>query len=237
MKPKRLPELRENDIARFWAKVDQRGVDECWSWLGTTKPPDNRGAFIIERAYENLKRNLYAPRISYALHYGCDPYPDYVLHNCDNANCVNPHHLRLGDTEDNSADSIAAGTQVCGERCHTTKLTNANVKKIKIALMNNTSVEDLARDYKVDSRAIRRIREGVTWKHVEVSGFCPFQWRRLSEVDVKAIKLALLRGELLRKIAQRYGVCVSTISHIGCGKTWKHVEVPGFKPHTTRRTL
>jgi len=236
MKPKRLPELYENDITRFWSKVDQKEVDECWPWLGTTRSSDNRGGLIIERACENLKRTLYAPRIAYAIHYERDPYPDDVLHNCNNANCVNPHHLRLGNTKDNSADSIAAGTQVHGEGVHLAKLTDASVREIKIALMSDTSVKKLAKDYEVDSRAIRRIREGVTWKHIEVSGFLPFQWKRLSKPEVREIKLALIKGESLHdEIAQQYGVCFSTISHIKTGKTWKHVEVPGFKP-STRRT-
>jgi len=234
MKPKRLPELHKNDIARFWSKVDPRGVDECWPWLGTIRPPDSRGTFIIERAHENLKSNFYAPRISYMIHYGCDPYPDDVLHNCNNANCVNPHHLRLGDAEDNSADSIAAGTQVCGEDVHLAKLTDASIKEIKAALMEGTTTIDLSRIFKVCERTIRRIREGVIWKHVEVPGFLSFQWKRLSELEVKAIKIALLRGEFLHKIAQRYGVCVSTISHINTGKTWKHIKVDGFKPSIGR---
>ncbi len=236
MKPKRLPELYENDIARFLSKVDKKGVDGCWPWLGAIDTSYGRGKFIIERVHENLKRTLQAPRIAYALHYECDPYPDSVLHNCNNANCVNPRHLRLGTAKDNSADSIEAGTQVCGEDVHLAKLTNASVRGIKIALMNAISVEDLARDYKVDSRAIRRIREGATWKHIEVPGFLPFQWKRLSEIDVRKIKIALVKGEFLQnEIAQQYGVCFSTVSHIRCGKTWKHVKVPGFKP-STRRT-
>lgn len=235
MKPKRLPELHKNDITRFWSTLDQKGVDECWPWLGAIDQSYGRGKFVIERACENLKRTLQAPRIAYAIHYERDPYPDDVLHNCNNANCVNPHHLRLGDAVDNSADSIAAGTQVCGEDVHLAKLTNASVRDIKIALMNDISVEDLARDYKVDSRAIRRIREGATWRHIEVPGFLPFRWKRLSEIDVREIKIALIKGESIHnEIAQQYGVCFSTISHINTGKTWKHVEVPGFKPSTRR---
>ncbi len=235
MNPKRLPKLYKKDIFRFWSKVDQRGVDECWSWTCTTRSSDNRGQFAIVRRGENLKRTLKAPRISYALHYERDPYPDYVLHSCNNANCVNPHHLRLGNTKDNSADSIAAGTQIKGEKVHLAKLTDKNVREIKVALTDDVPVKDLAEDFKVDPSTIRNIRRGVTWKHIEVLGFFPYQGKRLSETEVREIKLALLRGEFLHKIAQRYGVCVSTISHIKTGKDWTHVEVPGFKP-STRRT-
>ncbi len=112
MKPKRLPELSGKDLARFWSKVDQKGVNECWPWLGTVALTDNRGNFSFRKGF---KRTLKAPRIVYALHFGVDPFPQQVLHNCNNANCVNPHHLYLGDAKDNSVDSDEAGTKVCGK--------------------------------------------------------------------------------------------------------------------------
>jgi len=35
---------------------------------------------------------------------GIAPGKDYVLHNCDNPECINPAHLRLGTAKDNSQD-------------------------------------------------------------------------------------------------------------------------------------
>ncbi len=233
MKPKRLPELYENDVVRFWSKVEQKGDDECWNWTCTALP-DGRGQFTIVRRPEKFKRTLCAPRIVYALHYGRDPYPDDVLHNCNNANCVNPHHLRLGDDIDNCADSIAAGTCVHGERSHFAKLTDEDAKDIKTALMEGTAVLDLARDFKVDPATIYSIRKGEAWKHVEVPGFIPCRRRLLSETKVKAIKIALIAGRKTGVISKQFGMDPSTISLIKRGKTWKHVEVPGFKPSKGR---
>ncbi len=224
MKPRRLPEFHENDITRFWSKVDQRRVKECWSWTSAVRP-DGRGKFTVTG--ESFKRTLLAPRIAYALHYECDPYPDDVLHNCNNANCVNPHHLRLGggDDIDNCADSIAAGTCAHGEGVHLAKLTNVGVREIKIALMNGERICDLAKRFNVHTDTIGRIKCEKTWKHIKVPGFLPQQRKLLSEIEVKAIKIALINGERICDLVKRLNIHHATISSIKHGRTWKHVSV------------
>lgn len=76
--------------ARFWAKVDQRGPDECWLWNGT----------ILSSGYGQFwcppKKHL-AHRFAYELVVG--PIPDGLTldhvkaRGCTNRNCVNPAHL------------------------------------------------------------------------------------------------------------------------------------------------
>ena len=48
---------------------------------------------------------------------------------------------------------------------------------------------------------------------------------KLTEVDVREIKIALANGESGASIARRYGVAKTNISAIKSGKTWAHVEV------------
>ena len=177
MKPKRLPELYENDITRFWSKVVQREFDECWPWTDYNGMEGGRGRFVV--TLKGAERHLIAPRIAYFLHYGRDPFPEDVLHNaeCNNPNCVNPYHLHLGNAVDNRAECVASGRQTKGSSHHAARLT-----------------EDI----------------------------------------VYVIKLALIRGVMLRELATHYGVCIATIGNINTGKRWKHVKVPGFKPSNTR---
>jgi len=80
---------RAGKEARFWARVDQRGPDECWPWIGRTQgetkgEPSTRGRFT---AHE------YAYRLAYEFAVG--PLEDgvHVHHICENPNCVNPAHL------------------------------------------------------------------------------------------------------------------------------------------------
>ena len=34
LKHKPIPQMTEAQIASFWARVEKRGPDECWPWLG-----------------------------------------------------------------------------------------------------------------------------------------------------------------------------------------------------------
>lgn len=91
--------------ARFWEKVDKRGLDECWPWLAGT---DGRGYGTIGPGREHVS-DLKAHRVSYELNVGPIPAGMHVLHHCDNPPCVNPAHLWVGTDADNMHDMLAKG--------------------------------------------------------------------------------------------------------------------------------
>jgi hypothetical protein len=78
---------------RYWPKVDKRGPNECWPWMGYCDD-EGRGRFD----------NATAPRTAWLMATGREPRAS-VLHCCDNPNCVNPAHLFVGDHKVNGADS------------------------------------------------------------------------------------------------------------------------------------
>jgi hypothetical protein len=71
--------------ARFWAKVDRRGTDECWLWLASGSR--GYGRFSIGRVA------VTAHRFAYGLLAGPIPEGLTLDHLCRNRACVNPAHL------------------------------------------------------------------------------------------------------------------------------------------------
>lgn len=71
---------------RFWAKVDQRGLDDCWEWRAS-RDSKGYGKFQFDG------RIRPAHRASYELAIGPIPEGLEIDHLCRNRACVNPGHL------------------------------------------------------------------------------------------------------------------------------------------------
>lgn len=89
-------------ISRFWAKVDKRGPDECWTWTAGLNG-QGYGIFCIGGKARG------AHRVSYFLSRGEIGNGLSVCHSCDNPPCVNPAHLWVGTAQDNSDDRVRKG--------------------------------------------------------------------------------------------------------------------------------
>lgn len=93
----------------FWEKVDRRGPDECWPWLGA-RNDHNYGTIKIRR------RTNMATRVAWELQVGPVPKGLWLLHHCDNPPCVNARHLFLGTNADNMRDMISKGRSASQRR-------------------------------------------------------------------------------------------------------------------------
>ena len=103
-------DLSEEDIKRFWSKVDKKGEDECWAWNGAKTDGNlnygliGSGIYVKNSKGGKTSFNLRAHRISYVLHKEDIPDKIFVCHHCDNPECTNPKHLFLGTAKDNNLD-------------------------------------------------------------------------------------------------------------------------------------
>lgn len=144
------------DIDRFMTKVKKQ-PNGCWEWQAS-KDADGYGMFWFKHKTQG------AHRWSYWYHKG-NPNKLQVCHNCDNPSCVNPNHLFLGTTQQNTNDRHIKGRSVRGSKVGTSKLTEKDVYNIKYNL-NHLTLKEIADAYNVTITPIYYIRKGKTWKHV-----------------------------------------------------------------------
>lgn len=159
---------RANDpVGRFWAKVEKRGPDECWPWIGR-KDKSGYGRF------DRKGPNVYAHRIAYRLTYG--PVPDGmdVLHTCDHRDCCNPLHYFLGTHQDNMNDCKAKRRTTWGERSAKAVLTEAEAREILRVYRRVrggrkggwSNARELAAKYGVKPSTITAVVAGRSWAHL-----------------------------------------------------------------------
>ncbi len=156
-KLRRAAFIRSGGLAletRFWARVKKS--DGCWLWQGSK----------LVSGYGSLKvppKSWRAHRLAWTLTYGDIPEGLNVCHKCDTPLCVNPSHLWLGTQAANNADRDAKGRS--RPYCFA-KLTESDVRQIRIGLEQGETQVVLARRYGVTSPQISYIKNRKTWKHV-----------------------------------------------------------------------
>ena len=86
---------------------------------------------------------------------------EFVCHRDDDRRNNWPDNLYLGDHASNVADSLRNGGRVRGDSHPCTKILDAQVREIRLALSRGERVGDLARAHGVHKSTISRIKHGV----------------------------------------------------------------------------
>lgn len=144
----------------FWAHVKK--TKSCWLW--TAGKAQGYGVFKLNGKIAKAYRH------SWALANGPIPKGGWICHRCDNPPCVRPSHLFLGDRLANMHDMMEKGRarhlHGAGHPRPMAKLTNENVRQIKMMLLDGMSNQIIADKFSVDQSNISHIKRGFTWRHV-----------------------------------------------------------------------
>jgi hypothetical protein len=159
---------------RFAAKTLK--TETCWLWQGP-QSADGYGTFTVGR------RTIRAHRFAWLQATGEEPGELLVCHHCDRPLCVNPGHLFLGTTQDNTADKVSKGRQNAGRGDRhgsvtkpetflrgvdlpQAKLTEADVRRIRQLAAEGGAETKIAAMFGVCRANVRKVVLRKSWRHV-----------------------------------------------------------------------
>ena len=150
-------------------KIKYKVTDkECWE---ITSHKSRRAGYPVFRINGKL---LSAHRIIYEEEKGSIPEGLLVLHSCDNRECINPDHLRIGTYKDNLEDvrrryglsHIGKNSKppvMRGSKNPISKLKEKDVLDIRKKVLLGETQKSLAEYYGVSRPTISRIISGHKW--------------------------------------------------------------------------
>lgn len=156
--------ITRRDEARFHSRYRRDPVTTCWIWQGRMAGLygifDCQGKPIGAHRFSAMLFNLPKPQ-------NCD----VILHNCGNANCVNPNHLSWGTRRAATTQMMERGRNKPspGEDNGNATLTEQEVFEIRQMYQNNPyrgAKVELARQFGVDTMTVCRIISRETWNHI-----------------------------------------------------------------------
>jgi hypothetical protein len=133
---------------------------ECLIWPYARNPVSGQAVIRI-----NNKTRI-TSRVVLEETQGPPPTPRHeAAHSCGKGHlgCVNPAHLVWKTHIENLADRVAHGTINRGARNWSTKLTENDVRQIRLLLEKGESERQVGRRFGVSDGAINAIRRGRSW--------------------------------------------------------------------------
>lgn len=154
-----------NDNRRKGGKDIQYTIDEngCWICVSHAKQTHRRSYPVITRKDKMYRLSRYI----YECENGDIQNGLFIMHSCDNPECINPSHLSAGTPKENTQDMITKGRKPIGSDVKNSKLTEEQIVDI---LNDNRSLRVIAQHYSVSKKSILNIKQGKTWKHITNSG-------------------------------------------------------------------
>jgi hypothetical protein len=129
----------------------------CYGWSGQ----HDWAGYAVVRVGGRKGRMERAHRISWERSFGPIPDGQSVLHHCDNRECSRPSHLFLGTQADNLADMRAKGRhrpgRVTGERHHSARLNDEQVRQLRDQYDRGASPLALATTFGISTQSVWRI--------------------------------------------------------------------------------
>lgn len=131
--------------------------DECLSW------PFGRVSGYGQLYYNGKSRTVHTLACE-AIHGPSPSRKHLVAHSCGQGQhgCVNPRHLRWATQVSNLADRVTHGTIIRGEKTHTSKLKEEDIRNIR-ALRGSLTQKELALRFGVCRSNISAVLLGLTW--------------------------------------------------------------------------
>jgi len=135
----------------------------CWEWNLSLNNKGYGRISIGKRGYRIL-----AHRFSWMLYNNSDIKDNLcVLHQCDNAKCVNPEHLHLGTILDNNREMAERNRAEKGDKRYNSKLTDMDVlwakDMYKKGIISQHKIADMLG---VAVMTVNKAINGIRWKHL-----------------------------------------------------------------------
>lgn len=147
-------------VQKFWGSITlPESPDECWLWDG---PMHESGYGNFFYPLPDGRRRL-AHRLMWEWTNGPIPKGLFVCHRCDVKTCVNPEHLYLATSAQNTRDAARSGLMPRGEDQWCSRLTETQVRSIRRRAAAGETQRKLAEEFGCARGTIANIIQGKTW--------------------------------------------------------------------------